>query len=95
MPLFLPLRRLLTCAVFCLCGALTFAAADRPRLAILTDIGGDPDDQQALVRFLHYANEFEVELLIATAVRTRHLAGGQSARFAPEHWGQWRSPQEL
>jgi hypothetical protein len=23
-------------------------AADRPRLAVLTDIGGDPDDEQSL-----------------------------------------------
>ena len=27
----------------------------------MTDIGGDPDDQQSLVRFLLYACDFEVE----------------------------------
>jgi hypothetical protein len=37
---------------------------------ILTDMGGDPDDQQSLVRLLHYANEFEIEGLIATASGT-------------------------
>jgi hypothetical protein len=46
-------------------GALT--AADRPRLAILTDIGGDPDDTQSLIRLLHYANEFEIEALLTSA----------------------------
>jgi len=42
-------------------------AADRPRLCVLTDIGGDPDDQQSMVRLMVYANEFEIEGLIATA----------------------------
>jgi hypothetical protein len=43
----------------------------RPRLAILTDIGGDPDDQQSLIRLMVYANEFEIEALIASAAGTR------------------------
>jgi len=34
---------------------------------VLTDIGGDPDDQQSMVRFLVYSNEFDVEGLIATS----------------------------
>lgn len=42
----------------------------RPRLAVLTDIGGDPDDEQSLVRLMVYANAFEVELLMATASGT-------------------------
>ena len=42
-------------------------AADRPRLLVLTDIGGDPDDQQSMIRLMVYANEFEIEGLIATA----------------------------
>ncbi|MEZ5944452.1 MAG: DUF1593 domain-containing protein [Planctomycetaceae bacterium] len=46
-------------------------AADRPRLAVLTDIGGDPDDMQSMIRLLVYANEFDIELLIASASGTR------------------------
>lgn len=46
------------------------AAAERPRLAVLTDIGGDPDDRQSLVRLMVYANEFEIELLLASAAGT-------------------------
>ncbi|MBE2284505.1 MAG: DUF1593 domain-containing protein [Prosthecobacter sp.] len=42
----------------------------RPRLAILTDIGGDPDDQQSMVRLMVYANEFDIELLLASAAGT-------------------------
>ncbi|WAC20723.1 DUF1593 domain-containing protein [Luteolibacter sp. SL250] len=42
-------------------------AAERPRLAVLTDIGGDPDDQQSLVRLMVYANEFDIRLLLASS----------------------------
>lgn len=45
-------------------------SAERPRLAVLTDIGGDPDDQQSLVRLMVYANAFEIELLLASAAGT-------------------------
>jgi len=42
------------------------AAAPHPlRLIIETDAGGDPDDEQSLVRFLVYANEFDIEGIIA------------------------------
>ena len=44
--------------------------AGKPRLLVLTDIGGDPDDQQSLVRLMLYSNEFEVEGLIASAAGT-------------------------
>lgn len=35
--------------------------ADKPRIVVMTDIGGDPDDRQSMVRFLLYACDFEVE----------------------------------
>ena len=50
-----------------LAAAVTLAAAGRPRLIVLTDIGGDPDDQQSMVRLMTYANEFDIEGLIASA----------------------------
>ncbi len=59
------LALLLTMAPSSLC------ASPRPRLAVLTDIGGDPDDQQSLIRLMVYANEFEIEALIASASGTR------------------------
>ncbi len=46
------------------------AASERPRLAVLTDIGGDPDDQQSMIRLMVYANDFEIEALIASASGT-------------------------
>jgi hypothetical protein len=38
--------------------------AGRLRVIVETDAGGDPDDEQSLVRFLVYANEFDVEGII-------------------------------
>src|SRR5437762_590001 len=40
--------------------------AERLRIIIETDAGGDPDDEQSLVRFLLYTNEFDVEGIICT-----------------------------
>ncbi len=43
------------------------AVEPRPRLLVLTDIGGDPDDTQSMVRLMVYANEFEIEGLVASS----------------------------
>ena len=56
--------------LFCLVGAPCVAQESRgpeprPRVIIETDAGGDPDDEQSLVRFLVYTNEFDVEGIIA------------------------------
>src|SRR4030042_2074077 len=40
--------------------------AEKTRIFILTDIENEPDDAQSLVRFLLYANQFDVEGLVAT-----------------------------
>lgn len=39
---------------------------EKPRVFVLTDIGNEPDDQMSLTRFLLYANEMNVEGLVAT-----------------------------
>ncbi len=56
--------------LFCLVGAPCVAQEvrgpeARPRVIIETDAGGDPDDEQSLVRLLVYTNEFDVEGIIA------------------------------
>jgi hypothetical protein len=48
------------------------------RVVVLTDIEADPDDAQSMVRFLTYANQWEIEGLIATT--SIH----QKTRVAPE-----------
>ena len=47
---------------------LSVFGADKPRLFVLTDIGGDPDDQMSMVRLMTYANHMEIEGLVATHV---------------------------
>lgn len=52
--------------------------AQNHRLLVLTDIEADPDDSQTLVRLLLYANQIDIEGLIATT--STH----QRTRVAPE-----------
>ncbi|SMF65445.1 Protein of unknown function [Alteromonadaceae bacterium Bs31] len=69
--------RKLFCQCLCLVASLLVfnapgAAEDngtpeKQRLFVLTDIGGDPDDQMSLVRLLTYANHFDIEGLVATS----------------------------
>jgi len=40
--------------------------AEKQRVVVMTDIANEPDDQMSMVRFLVYANHFDVEGLIAT-----------------------------
>src|SRR3954447_16938782 len=37
-----------------------------PRVAIISDIGNEPDDQMSFVRLLLYSNELDVEAMIAS-----------------------------
>lgn len=57
-------------AVLLLMLSTALVADDRPRLCVLTDIGGDPDDRQSLIRLMVYSNEFHIEGLIASSAGT-------------------------
>ncbi|MGY6743999.1 MAG: DUF1593 domain-containing protein [Cecembia sp.] len=46
--------------------SLEFEEPVKQRVFVLTDITNEPDDQQSLVRFLVYANEYDVEGIVAT-----------------------------
>lgn len=75
-PLGLLLRLLMGCLL-----ALGCAAQDtRPRLLIETDAGGDPDDEQSLVRLLLYANDFDLEGIIANRPVARDRENTNSVR---------------
>lgn len=50
----------------------------KPRVLVLSDIEADPDDSQSLVRLLLYANQLDIEGLVATT--SIH----QQKRIAPE-----------
>lgn len=48
------------------CCLPVLAPAEKPRVLVLTDIENEPDDAMSMVRFLTYANQFDVEGLVAT-----------------------------
>jgi hypothetical protein len=48
------------------CGTGLCAQVDKPRVFVLTDISNEPDDEESMVRFLVYANEYDVEGFVAT-----------------------------
>ena len=56
---------LMLVAVLSVVCAIT-SAAEKPRVFVLTDIENEPDDAMSMVRFLTYANQFDVEGLVAT-----------------------------
>ena len=45
---------------------LNFEPSAKQRIFVLTDITNEPDDQESLVRFLVYANEYDIEGIVAT-----------------------------
>jgi hypothetical protein len=57
---------ILVCLAAAPCVAHEFGGPElRPRVIIETDAGGDPDDEQSLVRLLVYANDLDIEGIIA------------------------------
>jgi hypothetical protein len=50
----------------------------KPRVVVSTDIGGDPDDRQSLVRLLLYSNVIDIEGLIGAGYQANPLRGDTS-----------------
>ncbi len=55
---------------------------EKHRIVVLTDIDNEPDDQMSLVRLLLYANEIDIEALVATT------STWQRTKTSPEIIGQ-------
>ncbi|HLP24761.1 MAG TPA: DUF1593 domain-containing protein, partial [Acidobacteriota bacterium] len=60
-----PLRQFVFLSLLAGLAAATALAA-KPRVFALTDIENEPDDAMSTVRFLTYANHFDIEGLVAT-----------------------------
>jgi hypothetical protein len=59
---------------------------------VLTDIGNEPDDSMSMIRFLLYANEFDVEGLVATtSIWQPNMVQPQLIRERVEAYGQVRN----
>ncbi len=68
-----------------------FEHLDKPRVIVLTDITNEPDDEQSMVRFLVYSNEYDVEGLIATtSVWLRDKVRPEKIRERIEAYGKVR-----
>ncbi|MBU1820806.1 MAG: DUF1593 domain-containing protein [Bacteroidetes bacterium] len=70
------MKRFLVTLSFFLTVNLSLFAQQPVRLVVMTDIGGDPDDQQSLVRLLVHTDQVELEGLL-TSSRLEH---GQDTR---------------
>lgn len=77
------------------CCVPLFAAAEKPRVFVLTDIENEPDDAMSLVRFLTYANQFDVEGLVATtSIHQRTHVAPQRIRQIVAAYGRVRDNLE-
>jgi hypothetical protein len=64
------------------------ATEARQRLVVLTDIEADPDDTQSLIRLLLYANQIDIEALVATtSVHQRNAVYPDSIRRVIDAYG--------
>ena len=59
-------------ALIVLSGAVASEVPAKSRVCVLTDISNEPDDEESMVRFLVYANEYDVEGLVATTSTWLH-----------------------
>jgi hypothetical protein len=72
-----------------------FSAAEKPRVLVLTDIENEPDDAMSMVRFLTYANHFDIEGLVATtSVHQRNRVAPQRIRRIVEAYAKVRDNLE-
>ena len=70
---------------------VAFEQLDKPRVIVLTDITNEPDDEESMVRFLVYSNEYDVEGLIATtSVWLRDKVRPEKIRERIEAYGKVR-----
>ena len=70
---------------------IVFEHLEKPRVIVLTDITNEPDDEESMVRFLVYSNEYDVEGLIATtSVWLRDKVRPENIRERIEAYGKVR-----
>jgi hypothetical protein len=70
-------------------------APAKPRVFVLTDIENEPDDAESMVRFLVYANQFDIEGLVATtSIHQRNKTAAARIREIVEAYGKVRDNLE-
>ena len=63
------------------------------KVIVLTDIGGDPDDQMSMVRLMIYSNQIDIEGLVATDVK--QTVNPERIQQIVEAYGKVRDNLEL
>jgi hypothetical protein len=87
------MRSLFLCLLLA-CAA--FGQTVKPRVVVLTDISNEPDDEESLVRFLVYSNEYDVEAIVATtSVWLRNKIRPDLIRDGVRAYGQVRDNLSL
>ncbi len=71
---------ILSLVLLCTAAISKAVAGERLRVIVETDAGGDPDDEQSLVRFLLYCNEWDVEGIISNRPKARDIENLNSER---------------
>ncbi len=86
---------LLFVVAFLMSLSLGFAAEEKRRVLVLTDIENEPDDAQSLVRFLTYSNHWDVEGLVATtSIHQQKRTAAARIRLIVEAYGKVRANLE-
>ncbi len=63
----------------------------KPRVAIISDIGNEPDDQMSFVRLLLYSNEFDLEAMVAaTSTWQRNATHPETMHSLIDAYGEVR-----
>ncbi len=89
------MKKILTAFAVLVCAA-AIAAADKPRVFVLTDIENEPDDAMSLVRYLTYANHFDTEGLVATtSIHQKNHVAPDRIRQIVTAYGKVRDNLEL
>lgn len=81
--------------VLSVCSAIAQNANNKLRVLVLTDIENEPDDAMSLVRFLTYANQWDIEGLVATtSVHQKNKVAAWRIREILEAYGKVRDNLE-
>jgi len=90
------IRKLLPSLFILLCFSPVHSATyEKPRVFVLTDIENEPDDAMSMVRFLVYANQYDIEGLSATtSIHQQHEVATWRIREIVEAYGKVRDNLE-
>ena len=103
----LVVRGFIPLGIFFFLLSLPLYSQTKPQVLVLTDIGGDTDDEQSLTRFLYYADQFDILGICATSrlghgqdtkpelIRAHVKAYGEVYPNLLRHSGAFPSPDQL